>query len=517
MKKLLVLLLLLSLLCSVACGDSTHKIQGGSNTAAESDENSASKKPNDNSKDEVIYKETGYVEFEEDHYDLFSFDTGEDRDGFLLDSYTAFLQFSKKNEFPGKDDFNQEFFTENALVVLPLERGRISYDVSIKTIYKDYSTLTVTVNDARTKGGFDALLRRTLVAKVKKAEVSDVTTIKCVCETQSATEWVYDETPQKTELTTVTNSFDGKIESAFKGNLRDYASHRTNSTRVEWLEIATDKYELDKLAERYTAQDKTKFTNYIATLGEEFFEEKMLFAVSCSGNYNNTVLGMKVLLTTSEPLPELDMTQKEVYNLQIDVTIDETAATGYENYEKVLVAEVSKKDIPDKDMFYYYLNCVNTPFDFKSRLEDIQFTPYVCKVQKLDPGIKNAALITPYSIDTCCCLDRERLDKFVSAALENKTDGDELDNILKQFDDSFFETKSVLVTQIAVDKGEEVSIKNVRRTIYGDNGSLVTDVSVKDRVNPSSNDNLDYYLCFAVIDKTETIGGSGPFYTIVLE
>ncbi len=516
MKKLLVLLLLLSLLSAVACSEKTsNQDQGDSEAWSES--STVSKKPNENSKEEVIYKATGYIEFEEVYYDHFSFDPGEGRDGFLLDSYTAFLQFSKKNEFPGKDDFSQEFFEEYSIVILPLERGSISYEVSIKNIYKDYNTLTVNVNDVRTKGGFDGLLRRTLVAKVKKAEVPDVTTIKCVCETQSATEWIYDETPQKTELTTVTHSFDGKIQSDFNENFSVNGSHYTNSTRIDWLEIATDKYELGKIAERYTAEDKTEFTNYIATLGEEFFEEKMLFAVSCSGYYNNTVLGMKVLLTASEPLPELNMAQKEVFNLQIDVTIDETAATGYENYEKVLVAEVSKKDIPDEDMFYYFLNCVNTPFDFKSRLEDIQFTPYVCRIDTLKDTLKNAALTTPLSTDTCCCLDRERLDKFLSAASANVTDGDELDNILKQFDDSFFKTKAVLITKIAVDKGEKVSIKNVCRTIYGDNGSLVTDVAVKDSVTPSTNDNLDYYLCFAVIDKTETIGGSGPFYTIVLE
>ncbi len=513
MKKLLVLLLLLSLLSTTACGENT---QSESSLAAESSVSTpeSSEASLENESDEVIEDnfKAGYIDFIGDYYgmdDEYEYHKFPNKfpnkiNLVFLENYEDFIKYCEEAEFIPGESFTEEYFEENAVIFAFFTDGSTTPQFTIKNIYADENrNVTVTVRYTSYGGGDAALQLTTLVAKVKKADLNNVATLKCVYEymgTRYNSEFPgndedndedNDNDENSMKVNFITHRFDGRIEN-------DNRLHVAYSpTTVEWPEVARNIGELKQIADRYKGDvEYTAFTDYVASLDQDFFEKNIILAYSYSCIYNNCFVDVGDVILYEG-------------SIHVDIKVNNRGATEFEDSEEIIVIEVPKLDWPES--MSYTTNTKMSGYTYTGELNSIDFTPYVMKLDLEPQGGSNAALSdSPGNLTTYAAHNKEGLIRvFKNALFFNDLSEEPIASFLEQFDDEFFKDNALLIgRQFFLDKGEDIKITKVKRVKqpYTSNIDMQMTVEIDDRVQPSSNENMECYICVAAIEKNEMVG-----------
>ena len=509
MRKLLLLLLLLSLLSTYACSNAVQNQE--ESVASESISETTSIASSEDSECDGVIEDNfkaGYIQFVGSAYGPFQGENGynypdvarETKYGKnieFIESYEDYISFCEETKFSPGEEFTEEFFDTNSVIFSFFVDGSSSPEYMIKSIYADEDRNVTIIVKYLTHGGGDAAVQHTtLAAKVKKSDLNNVKSITFEYETVflfgGYTESAKPEGGK--ELNFKTQVFDGRIENS---NHTRMSSLDPYPTIVQCPETALNYNEFSEIMKRYVSDsDSTEFTDYISTLDEDCFEENIVLFYSYSCKYDGCFVAINGVTDYNE-------------YLTIDLEINDKSATVFEDSEKILLLEIPKQEWQLGLSFkvnYKYLG-----YRYSGELSDIDYTSRVIKIDVDTKNPKNMALEDlDYSEGMRAALDKESMLYILTTNYYLKEPfNDELSDYLAQFDDEFFETHALLISEkIFVDKGEQVEVTGVYRgkQRYTSTIEILLGVTIDDSVKPSTNENLDCYLCFAIIDKNEMVG-----------
>ena len=193
----------------------------------------------------------------------------------------------------------------------------------------------------------------------------------------------------------------------------------------------------------------------------------------------------------------------------IDVEINSTAATVFEDSDRVIAVEVPKQEWSEN--IGYTMRYKHYVYKYNGELNKVDYTPYVLKLEVEPQGGSNAALDDlPGNLTTYAAHNKEGLSRvFENALFFNDLSEEPIASFLEQFDDEFFKDNALLIGRhFFLDKGEDVKITEVKRVKqpYISNIAMHMTVEIDDRVQPSSNENMECYICVAAIEKNEMVG-----------
>ena len=493
MKKLLVFTLLFLLLFTSACSGNQSE-----SSAPETTESSLDVSVDADENEKNIPSKAGYVDFvaasyEHDALHKFPETYPEGTNVVFIDSYEVFTSFCDEHKFHPGEEFEEEFFNDSSVIFAFFVAGSGSIEFSIKNIYVNTDNkVTVKISHKVPQGQTSDLQTTTLAAKVKKTDLATVSDIECIYETQGNYGYSFEEDilPNGEEF----------VSRNFKGNITNNSFSNScygNVTYVEWIEIANDKYELSQIADRYVAPTNesqyTEFLDYISQISDNFFEENILVAIPYSGKYNNTIV-------------ELVNVEYADDCVAFDIMIDNREATAFEDFENIIIVEIPKKRAGENPN--YSIRYEHHQYEYNGKLDKIDYTPYVLKVDIDTTKAKNTALDDlEYDEPAYKALHKEELMWTLKDNMRIKEPySEEYVDFLDQFDDEFFKDKGLLISyKMFVDKGESVIISSVKRVQRTYGIAIEVETEIADTV-PSSNEDLDCYICFAIIDKNELVG-----------
>ncbi len=494
MRKLLAFTLLFVLLFTSACSSSQNESSAPETTESSLDTSVVADENEDNNPSEARYVDFVAASYEHDALHKFPETYPEGTNVVFIDSYEVFTSFCDEHKFHPGEEFKEEFFEENSVIFGFFVAGSGSIEFSIKNIYVNTDNkVTVKISHKVPQGQTSDLQTTTLAAKVKKTDLATVSGIECIYETQGNYGYSFEEDILPNGEEFVSRNFKGNITNSSLIN-----SCYGDVTYVEWIEIANDKYELSQIADRYVAPTNesqyTEFSDYISQISDNFFEENILVAIPYSGKYNNTII-------------ELVNVEYADDCVAFDIMIDNRGATAFEDFENIIIVEIPKNRSGENPN--YSIRYKHHQYEYNGKLDEIDYTPYVFKVDIDTTKAKNTALDDlEYDEPAYKALYKEELMWTIRDNMQIKEPyNEEFVDFLDQFDDEFFKDKGLLISyKIFVDKGESVIISSVKRVQRTYGIAIEVETEIADTVKPSSNEDLDCYVCFAIIDKNELVG-----------
>lgn len=217
---------------------------------------------------DMMISPDGYIEHKAISYRGEFFDTAEQI--CLIKDNAALMKFYETAGVAITDSYEKEYFKEKVIIFVLLHRGSGSCMLDVKHVKIDNAILTVTITDRMPDVGTDDEQRRIIAIEISREDVIGINETALIIEDTNVIIAAGKPEPAKTE---------DFSEQSFGGTL-ERSDELFMLKNFDWLEIITDRYELDMLAERYTYNGVGEnMLDYINNLETDFFDTKAIIAL----------------------------------------------------------------------------------------------------------------------------------------------------------------------------------------------------------------------------------------------